>query len=228
MTTKLALPLTLLGTFASGLSGHALVRLGMNPTGHSFEYVARANQSGNSASLYGYLTHINGLDDAELFTPPAIPGTPPSEANARFTVVTQLTFTTRFVNANLVIGSEDETMTIYFDQFPQVRDFANPATFATGTAVATFRNRVQTILNVQVPLSAESPGRAIIQGDTESTQEGATDFTFGNKRYVIGQSGRGLHLFATGEGTLTSTNPFAAVFVFGGYAEEAGGPGLPH
>jgi hypothetical protein len=209
---------------AQGLAPLAasLTPLAANADGHAFEYVARADQSGDSAALYGYLTHIDGIDDATLFAVGAPPATSPrSEVNARLTVVGKLTFTNRFVNGNLVISSEDETMTIYFHEFPAARDFAKPDTFTQGAVVATFRNRVQTILNVQSPISAQSPGRGIVQATTDAAQESSTVFTLNGKRYAIGQVGGNYRLFSTGQGALASVSPLAASFVFGGFAEEA-------
>jgi hypothetical protein len=222
MSNKSYVALTFLLAGANCLSAQALVPLALNANGHSFEYVARADQSGDTATLYGYVTHIAGIDDALLFAPGVSSTTPPrSEVNARLTIVTKLTFTSRYVNGTLVIASQDEAMTIYFNQFPQARDFTKADTFSSGAAVATFKNRVQTILNVQTPLSAQSPGRGIIQGSTDSVQEGASVFTLEDKRYVIGQVGHGFRLFASGEGTLTSANPFVASFLLGGYAEAS-------
>ena len=222
MSTKPYLALTFLLAGASCLSAQALIPLALTAGGHSFEYVARADQSGDAATLYGYLTHVNGLDDALLFASGVASATPAQgEANSRFTVVSKLTFTNRFVNGSLVIATQDETMTVYFNQFPPARDFTKPDSFSVGTAVATFHSRVQTILNVQTPLSAQSPGRGIIQGASDSIQQSASIFTWDSKQYVFGQVGNGLRMMATGQGTLTAITPFVASFLLGGYAEES-------
>lgn len=194
----------------------------MDAGGHSLEFVARADQAGDTLNVYGYLTHISGIDDAFLFSPPTSSLTPPrGEANARFTFVATANFLDRFVNGNMVIGAQEETMTIYFEELPQAHDFASPETFALGLSVAAFQSRLQSILNVQTPLSAESPGKGILQLTSDSTQESATVFTIGSERYALGSVGHGIQVFATGEGTLTGVNPFAATFVFGGYAVDS-------
>ena len=121
----------------------------------------------------------------------------------------------------MVIATQDETSTIYYIETPAPRDFAKPDTFSQGTAVATFRNRDQTILNVQSPISAQSPGRGILQATTESDQQSSAIFTLAGKNYALGQVGGKYWLFLTGQGTLTSSSPLAASFLVGGFAEEA-------
>jgi hypothetical protein len=112
-------------------------------------------------------------------------------------------------------------MTIYFIASPAPRDFTKPDTFAQGATVATFHNRVQTILNVQTPISAQSPGRGIIQANTDATQQGSTVFSLNGKSYALGQVGLTYQMTATGQGTLTSASPLTASFAFGGFAEES-------
>jgi hypothetical protein len=201
------------------LNGQAITYLASNPNGHSFEFVERGDQNGDAATTYGYLSHVYGIDDALLFA--NVTATqPPNEVNAKLTVVSKLTFTSRFVNANIIVATQDEALTVYFTDFPTPRDFTKADTFTQGAVVATFHNRVQTILNVQTPISAQSPGRGIIQANTESTQVGSTVFTLSGKSYALGQIGSTYRMTATGQGTLTSASPLIASFVFGGFAEE--------
>jgi hypothetical protein len=204
---------------ASLLSAQSITYLATNPEGHSFEIVARGNQTGDTATTFGYLSHVDGMDDAALFSTSGVPAGTKSEVNARMTVVTTLTFTDRFVNANLVIGVQDEAMTIYFSEFPTARDFTQPDTFSQGTVVATFHNRAQTILNVQTPISEQGPGRAVVQATTEANQESSTVFTLDGNRFAFGQIGSTYRIVSAGEGTLASVSPLAATFVFGSYAE---------
>jgi hypothetical protein len=201
------------------LDAQGVTYVASNPSGPAFEFVARGDQSGDTASTYGYLSHIDGIDDASLFTNGQ--GQAPNETNARFTLVTTLTFTSRFANANVIVGVQDETMSVYFTEFPTARDFTKPETFAQGDVVATFHNRVQTVLNVQTPISQQGPGMGIIHATTQATEQGSTAFTLGGKSYALGRIGSAFRMEATGEGTLTSASPLTAHFVFGGFAEEA-------
>ncbi len=207
---------------AGTLSAQSISYLANNPNGHAFEFVARADQNGDNASSYGYLSHLNGIDDGLLFSSTVGPAGTKSEVNARFAIVSTLTFTSRLVNANIVTAVQDETFQVYYTEFPTARDFTKPDTFRQGTVIATFHNRVQTILNVQTPLSEAGPGRGIIQATTDSNQVGGEVFTLDGKSYALGQIGTNFRLGATGQGTLTSANPFIASFVFSGYAEQAG------
>lgn len=204
---------------AQGFTPQYVTHLAINPSGPAFEFVARADQNGDSVSSYGYLSYINGIDDALLFAN----GTSQSqhETNARFTFVSKSTFTHRFVNANVIVGVQDETISIYFAESPIARDFNEPDTFAQGNVVAKFHDRVQSILNVQVPISQQGPGRAVIYATTHAIQQRSTVFTLDGKRYVIGRIGSQFQLEGTGEGILTSSSPLTAHFVLGGFAEEA-------
>ena len=210
---------------ASHLAAQPLTRVGMSATGHSFEYIARADQSGDSVTLYGYMTHLDGIDDALLFAP-GVSSSQPSqgEANARMTFVAKSTFTSRIPNGSIISSTQNEEMTVYFTPLPQARDFTKPDTFSTGTAIAAFKSRVYNILNVQSPLTPQGPGRGITIATSDSVQDSAAAFTLDNRRYVFGQVRRQLKIFGTGQGTLTAVNPFVANFLVAGYAEEAGPP----
>ena len=204
---------------ASLLSAQTITYLASKPNVHAFEFVAHGDQTGDSATTYGYLSRVNGIDSALLFATTAATQTR-SEVNAKLTVVSKLTFTDRFVNGNMIVGVQDETMTIYFTDAPTARDFAKPDTFTQGTVVATFHDGVQTVLNVQTPLSVTGPGRGIVLANTQGSQDSGTVFTLSGERYVLGQIGMPIRMVATGQGTLTSASPFVATFLFGGFAES--------
>lgn len=213
--------LALLLSSAGYLSAQPLNRLGMTATGHSFEYVARGDQSGDSVTLYGYMTHVDGIEDSLLFAPVVSSSQPPQgEANARLSFVSKMTFTSRIANGPIISSTQDEEMTIYFTPLPQGRDFTKADTFSGGTPIAAFKSRVHNILNVQAPISVAGPGRGITVANSESSQQSATAFTLDNRRYVFGQVGRQLNIFGTGQGALTGVNPFVANFLVAGYAEE--------
>jgi hypothetical protein len=219
MTTWGSAVIVLLLSSASYLSAQPLTRLGMSTTGHSFEYVARADQSGDSVTLYGYMTHVHGIDDGLLFASVSSNQPPQGEANARLSFVSKLTFTSRIVNGTIISSTQDEELSVYFTEFPQGRDFTKSDSFSGDTTIATFKSRVHNVLNVQAPISATGPGRGITQVTSESLQDSAVAFTLDNNRYVFGQVGRLMKVFGTGQGVLTGVNPFVANFLVAGYAE---------
>ncbi len=209
------------------LFAQSITTLGMLAAEHSFENVVRGDQNGDSGRIYGYLTHVSGADDARLFTAPRSATDPArGEANARLTISGSVDVTGRYVLGNMIITSGTGSFTIYYNNTPR-GDFNQPETFSSGTPVATFQVRSQNVLNVQTPLSAQSPGRAIILSTTDMLQLGSSAFTLDGGSYAVGRGGVRYHHQVTGQGTLLSAPPFVAVFLMGGFAEVFAQPVLP-
>jgi len=198
------------------------------PTGqHAFETVLRGDQNGSSGRVYGYVVHIWGVDDSRLFTTPQSSTAPPrGEANARFTISGTLDVTGRYVLGNVITSVADGTLTIYYNESPG-GDFNQPETFSSGTPIATFQAHTQNVLNVQVPLSAESPGQGIFQSSNDLLQQSATTFALNGGEYALGLEGTRFRYSVTGQGTLMAINPFLATFLLGGFAEVSAQPVLP-
>jgi hypothetical protein len=212
------------------LAGNLLLAQGVTtvgaPTGEqAFETVLRGDQDGNSGRVYGYRVHIWGIDDSRLFTAPQS-GTAPGEANARFTISGTLDVTSRFVLGNVITSVSEGTLTIYYNESPS-GNFNQPETFSSGTPIATFQAHTQTVLNVQRPRSAESPGKGIFQSSNDLLQQSVTEFTLDGGEYVLGLEGTRFRYSITGDGTLAAINPFVATFLLGGFAEVTAQPVLP-
>jgi hypothetical protein len=172
-----------------------LTQVGL-PTGgqHAFEFVGRLEQDGANFISVGYLSHISGLAVSQLFstTNPLLTG----ESNARFTFVSRATLTARFVISSVfVLDSVGQTV-IYLQDAPH-GDFADPASFASGTPIMTATVRAQSITNVQ------SPNTAVIALAEELGQTAATPFTLGGQVYQLGRPGLLERSAATGEATRT-------------------------
>ncbi len=213
------------------LAGNLLLAQGVTtvgaPTGeHAFETVVRGDQNGNTGQIYGYVVHIWGLDDSKLFTTPQSSTTPSGEANARFTVSGTVNVTGRYVLGNVITSVLDGSLTIYYNESPH-GDFNQPDTFSSGTPIATFQAHTQNVLNVQTPLSADAPGKAVFQSSNDLLQQSATTFTLDGGEYALGLEGTRFHYSLTGEGTLMAINPFLANFLLGGFAEVTAQPVLP-
>ncbi len=197
------------------------------PTGeHAFETVLRGDQNGDTGRIYGYVVHIWGVDDGRLFTAPQSSAAPLGEANARFTISGTVNVTGRYVLGSVITSVLDGSMTIYYNDTPS-GDFGQPDTFSSGTPIATFQTHSQNVLNVQTPLSAEGPGKAIFQSSNDLLQQSAATFTLDGGEYALGLEGTRFHYSLTGEGALMAINPFLANFLLGGFAEVSAQPVLP-
>jgi len=130
-----------------------------------FEFVAHIDQNDNDLVAYGYLTHVYGVDDSDLFV-----GQPSSEATAKFTFVSQGSVDGRFVVGGVFnIVSNDSLTTFYYRPaggggclgLPGPSCSPDPAPFADGDAFASGSSRDSSI-NVVI-----APNTGSVDGTTE-------------------------------------------------------------
>ena len=190
---------------------------------NAVEYIGRIDQDGSNFVSYGYLTHISGLADSQLFS-----GTIPfvNESNAYFTFYTTANLTARnvitgsFTSGNNSIFMLDAVgTTVYYYNATPSATFALSDSFKTGVPVMTATVRSQNILNVQ------SPARGIGTNFSEFTQTGASPFTLNGQPYQIGRVGILERLFSTGEGANTDPITPKSVTLVAGNAVVTGVPG---
>lgn len=162
------------------------------PNDNAIEFVSRIDQDGASFVSYGYLTHVQGLDDAALFTDPLNRG----EATARFTTYASASLSARSVISSVFVLNAVGTSTYYYNPTGGAT-FTNPASFQAGTTISTSSIRYQNVVNVQ------SANRGIATGWGSSVQETASAFTLGGSAYQLGRPGLLARLEYTGEGTRT-------------------------
>jgi hypothetical protein len=171
----------------------------------AFEFVGKADQSGPSWPIYGYLTYVRGLDDAQIFS---VPGVDQSEATAKLTFSAATTVVRRAVIENVFAVTAVGSITVYLN--PGGASFSDPSSFARGRVIATSTLRFQNIINVQ------SPAQAVSIGSGGAEQRSAKLFSLGGKQYRFGRVGLEERIFATGEGTLLEpTLPRSVVFLAG-------------
>lgn len=134
------------------------------------------DQTDLTLKSYGYLSHVAGLNDADLFTA-AFPAW--NESSARFTFVTNTTLSSRFVLPGVfsIAGSGDTTY--YFTNTP-TGSFSDPTTFATGTVIATSSGRYGDVNTVFAPgMGAISgPGQVTTGLATRTDPAASTSFTY--------------------------------------------------
>jgi len=174
--------LTLMGIGASAAGQQAAADGGGRGAGPSvqgeqltlFTFVGHIEQNGASLVAYGYLTHIFGIDDADLFTgsfPPANPAD-----SARYTFVTNGAFVSRFVVGDGTPGKTvfnlvaDVSTTYYFEDqgahgcvgTPD-QCTPDPGPFMSGTPIAKSVGRDSDVNSVI------APNQGVLSGSAEMT-----------------------------------------------------------
>ena len=172
----------------------------------AFEFLGRSDQAGPQVTHYGYLTHVFGLSDDQLFAA----ADPHNEATARLTFSAVTTIDGRYQHANIITTSAPGEMTLYLNDNPQ-GDFANPASFSQGTPIATYSTRYHNVLNVQ------APNQGATAASVELTQLSSAPFVLAGRRVRFGQPGLRARLTAHGSGTRTQPDPVSAFFLVGGH-----------
>ena len=174
------------------------------PGSTAAEFRARFAQTGPAGehfTAYGYLTAADGATAEDLFG-----GAAPSDKTALLTAVADGELVRRTVDQSVHSLDIEGTLTIYQRDIPGA-SFDTPASFAEGTAVATFAITLQDIVTV----FATGKGLPTLTGDMRQTQSGklAGGRNFGH----VGGRGR---LFATGIGTLLNPATFNSVLEMAG------------
>jgi hypothetical protein len=182
---------------------------------NAFELVGQTIQQGNDFIGYGYLTHISGLSDDQLFTS----ADNRSEATARFTYHATAQLTARSVISSVFVLNSVGTLDIYFNATPH-GDFFNEASFKDGTQISTSTIRWHNILSVQ------APNRGIATGTADMTQKTSSAFTLGDQQYQLGRPGLLTRLTTTGTGVRSEPTAPNAV-IFGAGEDIVTGQGTP-
>ena len=170
--------------------------------GVSMELVGQVNNAGASSFQFGYLTYINGIDTATIFS-----GTPQNETTALFSFHNDTTTRRVIDNGPMRIIDRDGTSTIYLNTVPD-GDFANPASFTDGTPVLAASLRHQVIIDT---VTGSFTATFVL---TVTSNE---SFSLGDENFRLGKVGQTLRL--TFIGHLNTPAPPAghiAGFVVGG------------
>ena len=93
------------------------------------ELIGQLAGSGASAFQFGYLSYINGIDTATIFS-----GAPLDETTALFSFYNDTTTRRVIDDGSMRTIDRDGTSTIYLNLVPN-GNFANPASFTDGTPV---------------------------------------------------------------------------------------------
>jgi hypothetical protein len=171
----------------------------------AFEVVGQVtNPSPTTSNQYGYLSLINGLSAAQIFTTPNPAAQ--NETTALFTFFTDAVTERVIVNGRLRIINRTGTTTIYFDDTPD-GNFADPDTFRDGRPIVVTDYRQQVILD-----TGDDGTFTVVNLLTVVSTE---SFEIGGERFRLGKTGDHFRQFYSGA---PPTGTPALNGVFAGYA----------
>jgi hypothetical protein len=189
----------------------------------TLEFVGRAEQTGGSISMFGYVTHVAGLDDAALFATPNVLSR--NEQTARITFFGTTTVTQSFMvlppPAVPSMFDVDSTgkLTFLFMEVPNGRTFASPSSFASGTQIASESVRFQDIVAALVGVD---PTRGVVDGNGELCQQTVNSFHLDGESQRLGHLGLAQHVVTHGWTVRTSPNPPQSFTHFAGHTTPVG------
>jgi hypothetical protein len=105
---------------------------------------------------------------------------------------------------------------IYYSETPAGASFDNPDSFKSGTPIATFTMRMETILNVQ------EPNVGVLMAFGESIQSNTAPFTLGSTTYTLGHNNLNHRFSLFGQGFRQVEEPVQAFYIVGGNAMITG------
>lgn len=164
-----------------------------------FEIVGNViNFTPTTSTQFGYYTFIKGIDS--LFTTGA-----ENEATAVFTFVRETSNVRVTVNGPLRIVSRVGTTTAYLNATPN-GNFANPASFRTGTPILT------SVLRQQVVVNTVTQSFTVMNHETITS---TSAFSVNQRRYEIGKVGDVYVTTKSGHSNVPGATPSGW---FGGYS----------
>ena len=149
----------------------------------SMELIGQLGSSGASAFQFGYLSYINGIDTATIFS-----GAPQDETTALFSFYNDTTTRRVINNGSMRTVDRDGTSTIYFNLVPN-GNFANPASFTDGTPVLTSSLRHQVIIDT---ITGSFTTTFVLKVTSNES------FSLGDRRIRLGKVGQTLRLTVFG------------------------------
>ena len=183
-------------------------QLAAPPAGRvAMEVVGLSVQDGDSLLSVGYVTHVSGVADAQLFSDPAIR----DEKHARLVFIDQSVVASRSVLGTLFVLTFRGTTTLHWQPTPS-SDFANPPSFSAGRTVGTFSTRVHDVVN------AVAPNSGIATAVEQLTQTRAGIVPLAGRPGRFGRVGVHLRLDSTGAASRSSVDPVRSTTAFAGVA----------
>jgi hypothetical protein len=114
---------------------------------NTLELIGRIDQTGASFAGYGYVTHVDGIEDSALFSSPPLTA---SEKSARLTFSFKAELGSRATLGNEFALRSKGTIQFFSNDQPAA-DFEKPDSFAQGDQVASGPIDIQTVITVYAP-----------------------------------------------------------------------------
>jgi plastocyanin len=197
-------------------NGPATIVGGATDGNNALEYVGRLDQRGTNLTIYGYLTHIAGLDDSQLFT-----DTDPTnwnEGTARFTFFGSAQITSRAEVGAAVIATTAEGPVKFFLNENGGGTFDVPEGFLSGTQIAEANVRVHDVLSVYAKAKGIANGEAALVWTSDEP------FDLGGETFQLGKVDGKHRLTFSGLGTLQDPNEPRATVAIGGSSVSIAAP----
>lgn len=189
------------------------------PGQNVIEIIGQIDQNLFTLTSYGYVTHIAGIPDEQLFAEGTSPLMRDAE-NALFTFWGTGESNGRAIHNNIFASSVDSTLEFYYNETPLGASFDDPNSFKSDTRISLLAARLYSVLNVQ------EPDVGVLMVVSDSTQEEAESFLLGDQTYTLGHVGL-VHRFTLfGQGFRSSADPLGAEYFFAGYAVLVGDAGV--
>ena len=187
--------------------------------------IAQVDQVGRELTALGRLTRLQGVPLAALTTrPPGFSSTDPVAADlslARFTVVARCTIAGLSVLGSSITSISSGRIAVHFLPQGGAR-LDDPASFASGRAVAIFEGTFQN------DLALDSPDNASTSLLADLSQRSARVFVLSGRRHRLGRAGLAWTLRASGRGRrLEPTTPRSQLFMSGDMTLGDGAPLAP-
>jgi hypothetical protein len=183
---------SVVGTAAKGLS--------------AAEYIGVIQQNGPEFSAVGYLTYVNGLNPADLYTNPNAPGA----STARFTFSGTAILESRAQIGAVTQLSAVGPLTIYFNVLGGAT-FDDPTCFSSGIEIATFDMRLSNILVVI------APNQGVSSATSDAKQQTAQRFVLNGKRLQFGHPQLIQRVTLFGGATRSQAEPPVSIIEFAGH-----------
>jgi hypothetical protein len=189
----------------------------------SVEFVGRAEQNALAISIFGYVTHVVGLDDASLFATTSQFSRNETNARISFTATTKVSqafqVLPRPAVSSLFDTDSSGTLTFYFAESPSGRTFDNPLSFESGSAIASYTLRFQDVVAALVGVDSN---RGVVDSNGQLCQQSVNAFRLDGETHRLGHPGAQQGVFTHGWTVRTSATPSQSFTHFGGHTDTLG------